>query len=107
MEKPSSSKQSIPTPAEKHAERMKRLRALHTLRVSGVFIKTVIDFDFVCMIYLQNEARTQNHKEVIEEDKRKNLPANWEARQRRAEWIIQDEAARKEADEKVKIIFYT
>lgn len=49
----------------------------------------------------QNEARMQNHKEVVEEDKRNKLPANWESRKRQAEWIMQDEAARKEAETKV------
>lgn len=43
----------------------------------------------------------QNHKEVVEEDKRNKLPANWESRKRQAEWIMQDEAARKEAEAKV------
>lgn len=43
----------------------------------------------------------QNHKEVVEEDKRNKLPANWESRKRQAEWIIQDEAARKDAEAKV------
>lgn len=69
---------SAKTLQEKHAERMKRLRELHVKR---------------------NEARQQNHKEVIEEDKRKKLPSNWEARKRQAEWIMQDEAARKAAEE--------
>lgn len=50
---------------------------------------------------MQNEARQQNHKEVVEEDKRNKLPSNWESRKRQAEWIIQDEAARKAAEEKV------
>ncbi|KAI4499305.1 hypothetical protein M0802_005565 [Mischocyttarus mexicanus] len=48
----------------------------------------------------RNEARQENHKEVIEEDKRNKLPANWESRKRQAEWILQDEAARKAAEEK-------
>ncbi|XP_015120780.1 pre-mRNA-splicing factor Syf2 [Diachasma alloeum] len=65
--------------AEKQAERMQRLKELHNKR---------------------NEARTQNHKEVVEEDKRMKLPANWEARKRQAEWILSDETARKEAEEK-------
>lgn len=43
----------------------------------------------------------QNHKEVVEEDKRNKLPANWESRKRQAEWIMQDETARKEAEAKV------
>ena len=38
---------------------------------------------------------------MIEEDKRNNLPKNWESRKRQADWIMQDEAARKEAEEKV------
>ncbi|XP_015510034.1 pre-mRNA-splicing factor syf2 [Neodiprion pinetum] len=62
--------------ADKQAERMKRLRELHSKR---------------------NEARQQNHKEVIEEDKRNKLPSNWEARKRQADWIMKDEEARKEA----------
>ncbi|XP_046753626.1 pre-mRNA-splicing factor Syf2 [Diprion similis] len=62
--------------ADKQAERMKRLRELHTKR---------------------NEARQQNHKEVVEEDKRNKLPSNWEARKRQADWIMKDEEARKEA----------
>ena len=37
----------------------------------------------------------------MEEDKRNKLPANWEARQRQAQWLINDEAARKEAEAKV------
>ncbi|XP_063984624.1 pre-mRNA-splicing factor Syf2 [Diachasmimorpha longicaudata] len=65
--------------AEKQAERMQRLKNLHNKR---------------------NEARTQNHKEVVEEDKRMKLPTNWEARKRQAEWILSDETARKEAEEK-------
>lgn len=48
----------------------------------------------------------QNHKEVVEEDKRNKLPANWESRKRQAEWIMQDEAARKEAETKVKYSEY-
>lgn len=62
--------------AEKQAERMKRLRSLHQLR---------------------NEARTQNHQEVVAEDARNKLPPNWENRKRRAEWILNDQKAREEA----------
>ncbi|XP_066597358.1 pre-mRNA-splicing factor Syf2 [Prorops nasuta] len=80
MEKGASSSASLPiSTINKHTERMKRLRELHRKR---------------------NEARSQNHKEVVEEDKRKKLPSNWEARKRQAEWILQDEAARKAAQEK-------
>lgn len=48
----------------------------------------------------------QNHKEVVEEDKRNKLPANWESRKRQAEWIMQDEAARKEAETKVLRLYF-
>lgn len=65
--------------AEKQSERMKRLRSLHQQR---------------------NEARTQNHQEVIAEDARMKLPANFESRKRQAEWLLNDQKARKEATEK-------
>ncbi|XP_072035692.1 pre-mRNA-splicing factor SYF2-like [Amphiura filiformis] len=65
--------------AEKKQDRMKRLRELHLRR---------------------NEARKLNHAEVVEEDKRNKLPANHEAKKRRAEWILQDEEKRKEAEAK-------
>jgi pre-mRNA-splicing factor SYF2 len=42
-----------------------------------------------------------NHQEVIEEDKRNKLPSNWEARKRRAEWVLDNEEKRREAEEKV------
>ncbi|XP_014206477.2 pre-mRNA-splicing factor Syf2 [Copidosoma floridanum] len=61
-------------------------------------IKYVEKADFV--LKSMNEARQQNHKEVIEEDRRNKLPANWEARKRRAEWITNDEQAKKNAEEK-------
>ncbi|XP_058800254.1 pre-mRNA-splicing factor Syf2 [Phymastichus coffea] len=65
--------------AEKHAERLNRLKNLHVKR---------------------NEARQQNHKEVVEEDKRNKLPSNWEARKRQADWLLNDEKARKDAEAK-------
>jgi len=65
--------------AEKQAERMNRLKQLHTQR---------------------NEARTHNHQEVIAEDARNKLPANWENRKRRAEWLLNDQKARQEAAER-------
>lgn len=75
----STSEEKPKTFAEKQAERMKRLRNLHTLR---------------------NEARSQNHQEVVAEDARNKLPANWESRKRQAEWLLNDQKARKEAAEK-------
>nr|CAG4650512.1 EOG090X0ECA [Sida crystallina] len=60
----------------KKAERMKKLKELHLRR---------------------NEARKQNHQEVVEEDRRKKLPANYEAKKARADWVIGSEARRQEA----------
>lgn len=64
---------------DKLLEKMKKLKELHLKR---------------------NEARQLNHKEVVEEDKRNKMPANWEARKRKAEWILNDEQQRKDAGEK-------
>lgn len=77
MEGPSSS--AVKEFAEKQAERMKRLRNLHQART---------------------EARTQNHQEVVAEDARNKLPANWESRKRQAEWLLQDQERRKDASDK-------
>ncbi|KAL7303067.1 pre-mRNA-splicing factor Syf2 [Trichogramma pretiosum] len=70
--------ESTKTAAEKMKERMERLKNLHLKR---------------------NEARQHNHKAVVEEDKQKKLPSNWEARKRQADWLLQDEEARKKAAE--------
>jgi pre-mRNA-splicing factor SYF2 len=53
------------------------------------------------LLLLQNEARQMNHQEVVEEDRRSKLPPNWEARKRQAEWVIEDERKRKEAEARV------
>jgi len=47
----------------------------------------------------RNEARKLNHHEVVEEDRRNKLPTNWEARQMRAQWELEDMEKRKEAEE--------
>ena len=44
---------------------------------------------------IKNEAKKLNHQEVVEEDKRNKLPANFEVRRRKAEWELQDEEAKK------------
>ena len=44
---------------------------------------------------MQNEARKLNHQELVEEDKRLKLPPNHEAVQRRIQWEIAEEEARK------------
>ncbi|EGW14581.1 Pre-mRNA-splicing factor SYF2 [Cricetulus griseus] len=59
---------------------------------------------------METEARKLNHQEVVEEDKRLKLPANWEAKKARLEWELQEEekkkecAARGEDYEKVKLL---
>lgn len=78
--------------AARHAERLKRLKELHARRVSGN-INVVLE-QFGRSSY-QNEARKLNHKEVVEEDRRKKLPANWESRKKKAEWEIAAEESRK------------
>ena len=65
-----SSSGSNASAASRMAERMKKLKGLHSKR---------------------NEARQQNHAEVIEEDRRAKEPKNMEARKRRAEYILQEE----------------
>ena len=57
------------------------------------------------LFHFQNEARQMNHQEVVEEDKRNKLPPNWEARKRQAEWILNDEAKRKKAEDDVRFVF--
>ncbi|KAJ2940433.1 hypothetical protein O0L34_g115 [Tuta absoluta] len=77
----SSSQPKEQTFAEKQAERMKRLRELHTAR---------------------NEARTQNHQEVVAEEARNKLPANYEAKKRQAEWLLDDQSKREDAEKQGK-----
>jgi len=62
----------------KQAERMQRLKELHLKR---------------------NEARKLNHQEVLEEERRAKLPSNFDARQRRAQWVLDDEEKRAKCEE--------
>ncbi|KAE8745329.1 hypothetical protein FOCC_FOCC007877 [Frankliniella occidentalis] len=78
MASSSSSSGSSMSFADRQAERMKKLRDLHLKR---------------------NEARQLNHQEVVEEDKRQKMPTNWEARKRRADWILKEEEDRTAAAE--------
>ncbi|CAG9865184.1 unnamed protein product [Phyllotreta striolata] len=73
-----SSAESNKSFAEKQADRMKKLRELHRQR---------------------NEARTHNHQEVVAEDARNKMPSNWESRKRRAEWILNDQKEREQAQQ--------
>jgi len=60
-----------------YLERMNRLRSLHARR---------------------NEARSLNHAEVVEEDRRSKLPANYESKKRRQDWQLLDMELRKKAE---------
>jgi pre-mRNA-splicing factor SYF2 len=62
----------------KKEERLKKLRDLHNKR---------------------NEARKLNHVEVQEEERRSNLPKNFESRKRRAEYLLDEEKTREECKE--------
>ena len=44
---------------------------------------------------MQNEARKLNHQEVVEEDRRKKLPANFEQKRKFVDWEEQEEKKRK------------
>ncbi|XP_030887854.1 pre-mRNA-splicing factor SYF2-like [Leptonychotes weddellii] len=60
--------------AQKHEQRLRKFRELHLKR---------------------NEARMLNHQEVVEEDKRLKLPANWEAKK-----LVWDGSCRKKKRKK-------
>lgn len=53
----------------------------------------------IILCFSQNEARQLNHQEVQEEERRAKLPTNHEAKLRRAEWILDDEAKRAQCKE--------
>lgn len=61
----------------------------------------------------QNEARKQNHKEVVEENRKKKLPANWEKQKDRLDHEEEKEEKRKRIEEeglpydRVKNLEYT
>ncbi|KAL2099168.1 hypothetical protein ACEWY4_005648 [Coilia grayii] len=75
--------------SQKREERLRKFRELH---------------------FKRNEARKLNHQEVVEEDKRLKLPANWEAKKARLEYeLLVDEkkkecAARGENYDRVKLL---
>ena len=54
-----------------------------------------IDSLYSLYVLLQNEARKLNHAAVVEEDRVKKLPANWEAKRKRLEWEEAEEQRRK------------
>lgn len=49
---------------------------------------------------LKNEAKKANHVQVVEEDRRKHLPSNWEAKQARMRWEEEEDAFRAECAKK-------
>jgi pre-mRNA-splicing factor SYF2 len=51
------------------------------------------------IIFKQNEARKLNHKEVVEEDRRAKLPANWEKQKERLEYEEEKEKRRDEIEQ--------
>ncbi|KAM4541168.1 pre-mRNA-splicing factor syf2 [Fundulus diaphanus] len=61
--------------SQKREERLRKFRELH---------------------FKRNEARKLNHQEVVEEDKRLKLPANWEAKKSRLEWELTENEKKKE-----------
>lgn len=46
----------------------------------------------------RNEARKLNRAEVVEEDRKKKLPQNWENRKKRAEWELSEIEKRKQCE---------
>lgn len=89
--------------AERFKERSDRLKKLHLLRNAGNNLSIrLVDSD-TCTTYIRCSsvpfivARKQNHVEVVAEDERLKLPANWESRQRQADWLISDEKGRADA----------
>lgn len=88
--------------ADKLKERKDRLKQLHLLRNAGnYFIQphalSILSVHFCHSLNFPFAARKQNHVEVVAEDARLKLPANWESRQRQADWLIADEKGREEA----------
>lgn len=78
-DKPGSSKEKFLkelTDNKKRQERLKKLKDLHLKR---------------------NEARKLNHQEVIEEDRRKQLPANWESKRKWADYKLESQEKREAA----------
>ncbi|KAJ3613190.1 hypothetical protein NHX12_019442 [Muraenolepis orangiensis] len=64
--------------SDKREERLRKFRELH---------------------FKRNEARKLNHQEVVEEDKRLKLPANWESKKARIEWELAEDLKKKECAE--------
>lgn len=61
----------------------------------------------MCCFLLQNEARKLNHQEVVEEDKRLKLPANWEAKKARLEWELAEDQKKKVFEHNIHELYGT
>ncbi|VDK56475.1 unnamed protein product [Cylicostephanus goldi] len=48
---------------------------------------------------LRQQSRKANHEQVVEEDRKKKLPKNYEAKKARDEWELQEMEERKKAEE--------
>lgn len=59
------------------------------------WLKKFFKITFDCVFNDQNEARKLNHQEVVEEDKRSKLPANFEQKRKRVDWEEEQEKKRK------------
>lgn len=46
-------------------------------------------------IVFQQEARKQNHEQVVEEDRKSKLPVNFESKKARQEWELEEIEAKK------------
>lgn len=62
----------------KSKERIDRLHKLHLLRTTGNFYLCPLNFRLKCYNRIFNSARKLNHAEVVAEDARNKLPANFE-----------------------------
>ncbi|KAE9415757.1 hypothetical protein Angca_004477 [Angiostrongylus cantonensis] len=65
------------------------------------FTKPPLDFNerFKKLHRLRQQSRKANHEQVVEEDRKAKLPANYEAKRTREQWELQEMEERKKADE--------
>jgi pre-mRNA-splicing factor SYF2 len=61
--------------------------------------KTDFNEKFRKLHQLRQRARKENHEQVVEEDRKKKLPANYEAKKARNEWELKEMEDRKKAEE--------
>ncbi|KIH45512.1 hypothetical protein ANCDUO_24447 [Ancylostoma duodenale] len=52
---------------------------------------------------LRQQCRKANHEQVVEEDRKKKLPANYEAKKARDEWELEEMEAKKSTEAAVGI----